>query len=205
MKTVNDIKGKAILLDDLITDYKDSQTKTLYELYEGVPEIIQVTKDLDNASNGEYLFDESGDFIYQVRIPDHVADLPYINDFYTDFIDSGYFISKFHRGHKDIYLAQMIGQPITICFQHDRSQWAIYDHDSQKGILDHYNPARMSFEYVAACIEAYQQRNDQFHDVVEVDCYGSYLRHFKSPEGIQENYESIIKEFNDKNREVENE
>jgi len=191
--TVNDIKEKVLMLEKKIETFRETELVEIFNEYDLVDDINNLKHQLENCTGGRYDFDESDWLIYGVKIPDHIVDLPFINDYLTqDYA----FISKTMGGHKDIYIAQNCGPCICINYSHNRSDYFIYDHKAQEIVLQK-NLSWFDDIYISAKLEEYQNSKGCFGDIVVIDSYyGSYAKHFKRSEEVTEdNFKEIIKRY----------
>jgi hypothetical protein len=132
--TVNDIKGKVEALDKQCKNHNEAIQADIFEQYGEVEEITNILKDLENCEKGHYSFDEHQSLIYCIKVPNHIADLPYINDYLIQ--DYG-FIPQHEGGHNELFIAQSCGQPITIDYSASRmtGSYFIYDHEEGKPVM----------------------------------------------------------------------
>jgi hypothetical protein len=204
--TVGDIKAQVQDLDRQSKSFSESIAKDIFEQYDKVDEIATILRSLENCEKGHYSMDEYQMLIYCVEIPSHIADLPYINDYLTrDFA----FIPKYEGNESQIFIAQACGQPIIINYYCDKNSYFIYDCEEHKEIMRKEPSIEGNSDisidaYISAKIEAYQQKTGCFGDVIEVDYYGGYNRHHKRHESVtEENYQSIIDQFEQSNNNEE--
>lgn len=175
MKTISDIKDELIKLDDSTKYFSSSVTLEAFELFKDIPEIDKLTRDLENMRNGEYSINEYGELEYSIEVPSEIADLPFINDYLTR--DYGHLTGK---KDNDLRLAQSMGGFISVNHEHDKGEYFVYDHDSNKPIIE-TRKDWMDNRYVAAVIEFYQHETGCFNDVIEIcSRYGSYEKHFNT-------------------------
>jgi hypothetical protein len=154
-------------------NYSEENAKKAFKILEKMPEVLKVLEDLESMQNGKYSFDECGELVYTVEVPNEIADLPFINDFLTR--DFGFLTGK---KHNDLRLGQFCGPCITIDWNHGRNSYFIYDHETRKPVIEK-REEYMTLEYVSAVIELYQNKQGVFNDIVEIDSYyGFYNKHF---------------------------
>lgn len=201
MKTVADIKIEVDKINKTMEEAEKLKRKKLFELYASCPTITKLADDLENMKNGEYFLDEENMLCYGIYLPDTILKLPYIDDFYNDFL--GY--SWIDSGR----LCQLIDSaPICINWNHNRQSPFIFQ--GRESIIIRKSTFNMDGDqlpasYVAAKIELRQQKAGEFGDVIEIDAYhGQYMRHFSTHENLPPelgilcrngNTEEIIKEL----------
>lgn len=178
MKNLSDFMSKIEALDSDFKKHEETLKLDLFEIYSQVPEIISLLSNVENAKNGFYFFEDFGFLSYGVQVPAKIADLKFINDFLTE----DYFhIDRGHSGHNDLILSVTCGQAITIDYTWKNT--LIYDHEENETIIEKYENW-MSQEYLAAKIELHQLKTGIFGDVVEIDYYGQYKKHFNTFEAL---------------------
>ena len=178
MKNLSDFMSKIEALDSDFKKHEETLKLDLFEIYSQVPEIISLLSNVENAKNGFYFFEDFGFLSYGVQVPAKIADLKFINDFLTE----DYFhIDRGHSGHNDLILSVTCGQAITIDYTSKNT--FIYDHEENETIIEKYENW-MSQEYLAAKIELHQLKTGIFGDVVEIDYYGQYKKHFNTFEAL---------------------
>jgi hypothetical protein len=194
--TVNDIKDFVLLINKENDQSVNFNMKRIFDEYDRVEEITVIKSNLENFKEGKYEFGDDGELNYGVKIPETIVDLPFINDYLTQ--DYG-FISKTMGSHKEIYVAQYAGACISINFSHDSKSWFIYDQETRKPVIEKKLPWHDN-TYIGALLEEYQTDKGVFNDIVIIDSYcGSYCKHFQRPEEVTlENYKEIIKQYEDK-------
>lgn len=188
--TVNDIKAQA----DKLNQDKESHDlyikQELFSLYKSVPAINALFDNLSDCEKGEYTFDDNGQFIYMVKVPNAIAELPLINDYLTN---DCYFLPNCGH-HNTLYLASFLGQPITVNYSADRNSYYVYDNEERKAIIKN-NENWMTDEYISAKIEEYQENMGVFSYVVVIDRNGGYESSLDTQKHLGRSYKSIIAEY----------
>lgn len=161
--------------------YDESLARKAFKLFDANKKVSgivsKLARDLENCEGGEYSFDDDGDFIYSVEVPDEILEYPFINDYILHVIEYGHLMGK---KHNDLRIAQHLGAPITVNWDHEKGDYFVYDRESRKVIIDK-RQEWMSESYVAAKIELYQLQRGCWSDVVEIcSRYGSYEKHFNT-------------------------
>jgi hypothetical protein len=172
MKNLSDFMAKIETLEDDFKEHETSLMRELFEVYSQVPEITDLFSQVENQKDGFHFFDDIGFLCYGVKIPAKIANLKFINDFLTQ---DHFHIDRGHSGPNDLILSVTCGQAITIDYS-----WPctfIHDHETNKTIIAKYKEW-MSPEYIAARIELHQLETGIFGDVIEIDYYGHYGKHF---------------------------
>ena len=173
MKTIADIKENVELLA-LTHRHARMETKSkIFEYYKDVAEINKLISDLENVQNGQYEIDNFGELIYSIDVPKHIKELPEIGDYLNQ--DFGhYYDGKISIG---------MGGFISINYSRDDRSYFVFDHDSRKPIINERvkreHPTISEDDYLRAKIELYQRKLGEFKDVVIVDYYGGYDKHFE--------------------------
>lgn len=202
MKTISDIKENVELLHTMDRHARMETEKRykakIFAYYDEVEEIKKVMSDFENLSNGEYRFDEHGDFVYSIDLPREIKELPEIGDYLTQ--DMGHY--------KDGRLTQFLSGPISIN-RHDSRCYFIFDHEMREPILKERpkteHPVISLETYIKAKIELYMRSKGECKDVIEVDYYGGYMGHFSTlidgyenlDSPTDEELESMVREFED--------
>ena len=187
MKTIADIKAEFEKIDLRTKEAHEALMLEAFEVYEKMDEVNKILTDLECCVNGEYSIGDYGYLIYTVEVPAHLANLPYINDYLTR--DYGFLMD-------DLRIGQTCGPFIGINWSGIGSYF-VYDHDTNKEIVSKSDlieegyPTISLKTYVAAKLEAYQKDKGEFGDVVEVDYYGGYLKHFDTWEYLKEHCDSL--------------
>lgn len=180
MKNLSDLMPLIENLKTTLENEENEVKSSLFELYDSSPEISGLFKSVENCKNGFYFFDDFG-LCYGVPVPEKIAVLPFINDFLTqDFhhIDKGY------RDQKEIVLSQSMGPAIAINHNHGRGEIFVFDQESGEIIIEK-KLSWMTEKYLAAKIELFQHKWGCFGDVVEIDYYGGYLKHFDTFKALE--------------------
>lgn len=195
--TVNDIKEIVLTMEKKIDSINETVMKEIFEEYDKVDEIKKVLSNLENFVDGRYEFDECGDLVYGVKIPDHIVDLPFINDYLTQ--DYAH-ISKDMGSHNEIWITQTCGECIAVNYSHSKNCSFIYDQNNTRKVVIEKNLEWMDSKYITAKLEEYQTVAGCFGDIVVIDnYYGSYCKHFESDKEVNEsNYKEIVKQYEDK-------
>jgi hypothetical protein len=178
MKNLSDFMAKIETLEGDFKEHEESLKRELFKIYAQLPEISSLFSQVENQENGFYFFDDYGFLCYGVQVPAKIADLKFINDFLT----ADYFhIDRGHSGHNDLVLSVTCGQAITIDYTWKNT--FIHDHEENETIIEKYENW-MTPEYIAAKIELHQLKTGVFGDVIEIDYYGNYSKHFNTFEAL---------------------
>lgn len=179
MKNLHDLLPEVQRIRDVFEQKRDDAineaVEALFPLYDEAPEIQKIRTDAENLEHGEYFFDGLGDLCYRVPIPKEVRTLPFIKEYLTQ--DFGVI--------DDDHLSQGCGDHISInWYAGDRAYFA-YDSSTGHAVpgleerpKDKEGCPIVPKDYVKAKIEMTMRGKGIFGDVVEVDYYGGYMRHY---------------------------
>jgi hypothetical protein len=191
-------------LQDEQKHFNQELAKKAFKIFDTMPEVEKIIRDVDNCERGEYFIDEDNMLAYRVEVPKELRDLPFINDYLTK--DFGWMTGK---DHKDLWFTQCCGDFIAINRSHGAREAFVFESSSGKTIIQN-NESWMEDEYIAAVIEKHQQEKGEFGDVIEIHPhYGTYLRHFHTlrhlgqTEQAKEEIQRIIDKYENRLRLVE--
>ena len=204
MKTKLNALQKLGKLQDEQKLFNQELAKKAFKIFDTMPEVGKIIRDVDNCERGEYFIDEDCMLAYRVEVPEGLRDLPFINDYLTK--DFGWVTGK---DHKDLWFTQCCGDFIAVNWNHGAGvdQYFVYDGSTGKPIIAEREDW-MDETYVSAIIERHQQTAGVFNDVIEVNArYGYYEDHF-SLKGISvgidnQDLDNIISKYENRLRLVE--
>jgi len=180
MKTLSKIKKQLLKanerIEKLITKEREALRIKVFGYYDECKEVQKVLSDLQNFNKGNYSIEDFGDLVYSVKVPDDLADMPLINDYLTQ--DYGFILPYTKGMGNDLRLGQFCGEYISVDFEHDRNSFFVYDHGINKPVIEK-RLDWMDDNYIKMKIELWQQRKGEFNDVIVIDRYGAYVRHFE--------------------------
>jgi hypothetical protein len=192
------------LINNLETNFNtelEMLKEQLFALYDKDKKVIEFLNDAENCNNLDYSIDQYGELVSFYSPKFNLAGYPYFNEY----------ISQNHFGSwdsKNEILIQCHGEYIAINWNCSSREYFIYD--NKKPIIKD-KLEWMDEKYVAAFIAQYQNEEGIFGDIIEVDYYGCYVKHFNPMDylaGLVENLDDkkglqkIIDNYN-KNNELE--
>lgn len=152
--------------------------KSLFELYDSTPIIKEFLNRVENIDKPDsYQFNSFDGYLESVFEPTfNVKDFPFIDEYFNE-----NFIGHYDSKNNQFLVCH--GPSITVDWNHDRNSYFVYDRESRKPIIESRrsiegHPTISENAYVAAKIAQYQNKQGVFNDVVVIDYYGHYLKHF---------------------------
>lgn len=169
--TLNYVAQVTNTLNDQLESIKETTKKNIFDHYSKLSELNKLLNDLSDGVIGEHTLDESGELIRYIFLSHDYVQLPYLNDYISQ-LDLGLYSESLKNGC--VQVNTYCGPHISVQFGHSSDNYFVYDHDTNKPIIE--NEGDLTVKETYAKINEYQGNLGEFSYVIEIDNYGSFVR-----------------------------